>query len=106
MIFEKTTGVYERIYRFISKCLKKKEKYANKKYILLALNLKNDDIISYRPGLKMDVKNEIFWSEIRSRFGELCSTPSPRISFLYFMNGMRFYFKTTSKIVVTILFLI
>ena len=28
----------------------------------------------------MDVKNEIFWSEIRSRFGELCSTPPPRIS--------------------------
>ena len=25
---------------------------------------------------------------------------------LYFMNGVRFYFKTTSKIVVTILFLI
>ena len=80
MVFEKTTGVYERIYRFITKCLKKNEKYANKKYILLALNLKNDDIISYRPGLKMDVKNEIFWSEIRSRFGELCSTPPPRIS--------------------------
>ena len=31
MVFEKTTGVYERFYRFISKCLKKKEKYANKK---------------------------------------------------------------------------
>ena len=28
----------------------------------------------------MDVKNEIFWSEIRSRFGELCGTPPPRIS--------------------------
>ena len=28
----------------------------------------------------MDVKNEIFWSEILSRFGELCSTPPPRIS--------------------------
>ena len=27
----------------------------------------------------MDVKNEIFWSEIRSRFGELCGTPPPRI---------------------------
>ena len=46
MVFEKTTGVYERFYRFISRCLKKKEKYVNKKYILLALNLKNDDIIS------------------------------------------------------------
>ena len=28
----------------------------------------------------MDVKNESFWSEIRSRFGELCGTPPPRIS--------------------------
>ena len=28
----------------------------------------------------MDVKNEILWSEIRSRFGELCGTPPPRIS--------------------------
>ena len=46
MVFEETTGEYERIYRFISKCVGKKEKYANKKYILLALNLKNDDIIS------------------------------------------------------------
>ena len=25
----------------------------------------------------MDVKNEIFWSQIRSRFGELCGTPYP-----------------------------
>ena len=45
MVFEETTGVYERIYRFISKCVRKKEKYANKKYFLLALNLRNDDII-------------------------------------------------------------
>ena len=45
MVFEKTTGVYERIYRFISKCVRKKEKYANKKSLLLALNLRNDDII-------------------------------------------------------------
>ena len=28
----------------------------------------------------MDVKNEMFWSEIRSQFGELCGTPPPRIS--------------------------
>ena len=46
MVFEDTTGVYERIYRFISTCVRKKEKCANKKYILLALNLKNDDILS------------------------------------------------------------
>ena len=28
----------------------------------------------------MDVKNEMFWSEIRSQFGELCGTPPARIS--------------------------
>ena len=28
----------------------------------------------------MDVKNESFWSQIRSRFGELCGTPPPRKS--------------------------
>ena len=31
MVFEETTGVYERIYRFITKCVRKKEKYADKK---------------------------------------------------------------------------
>ena len=31
MVFEETTGAYERIYRFITKCVRKKEKYANKK---------------------------------------------------------------------------
>ena len=39
MVFEETTGVYERIYRFSSKWIRKKEKYANsqfKKSILLA----------------------------------------------------------------------
>ena len=45
MVFEETTGVYKRIYRFIFKCVGKKEKYANKKSFLLALNLRNDDII-------------------------------------------------------------
>ena len=29
MVFEETTGVYERIYRFNSKRIRKKEKYAN-----------------------------------------------------------------------------
>ena len=29
MVFEGTTGVYERIYRFNSKCERKTEKYAN-----------------------------------------------------------------------------
>ena len=31
MVFEGTTGVYERIYRFNSKSVRKKEKYANSK---------------------------------------------------------------------------
>ena len=30
-------------------------------------------------GLKMSVKNEIFWSEIGSAFGEPGGTPPPRI---------------------------
>ena len=34
LVFEGTTGVYERIYRFNSKCVRKKEKYANSKWIL------------------------------------------------------------------------
>ena len=34
MVFERTTGVYERIYRFNSKWVRKKEKYANSKWIL------------------------------------------------------------------------
>ena len=52
MVFEETTGVYERIYRFNSKWIRKKEKYANSKWILIYLfcqcsNLSNwDDIIS------------------------------------------------------------
>ena len=34
MVFGETTGVYERIYRFNSKWIRKKEKYANSKWIL------------------------------------------------------------------------
>ena len=34
MVFEGTTGVYERIYHFCFKCLRKKEKYANLRWIL------------------------------------------------------------------------
>ena len=34
MVFEGTTRVYERIYRFNSKWVRKKEKYANSKWIL------------------------------------------------------------------------
>ena len=33
MVIEGTTGVYERIYRFNSKWVRKKEKYANSKWI-------------------------------------------------------------------------
>ena len=50
MVFEGTTGVYERIYRFNSKWVRKKEKYANSKWIwiifCLRSNLSNDNIIS------------------------------------------------------------
>ena len=51
MVFEGlTTGVYERIYRFNSKWVRKKEKYANWKRIwrifCLRSNLSNDKIIS------------------------------------------------------------
>ena len=31
MVFEGTTGVYKRIYRFNSKCVRMKEKFANSK---------------------------------------------------------------------------
>ena len=34
-VFEETTGVYERIYRFNYKRMRKKEKYANLKWILI-----------------------------------------------------------------------
>ena len=57
LVFEGSTGVYERIYRFNSKWVRKKEKCGNFKWICrifcLPSNLSNDDIISaYRPGLK------------------------------------------------------
>ena len=84
--------MYEGIYRFNSKRVRKKEKYANSKWILGNLfcccsNLSNDDIISERPGLiigmdfrgaprlKTGMKNDIFWSEIGSGFGERGGTP-------------------------------
>ena len=38
-------------------------------------NLSNGDIIPYGPGLKTSLKNFIFWSEIRSRFGEPAAHP-------------------------------
>ena len=44
MLLKGTMGAYERIYCFNSKRVRKKEKYANSKWILR--NLSNDDIIS------------------------------------------------------------
>ena len=70
--------MFERMYRFNSKRIRKKEKYANQKWILsnlfcwpsnLLSNDDNDDVIYYRPG-----------SEIGPGFGEPCGTPSRRIS--------------------------
>ena len=52
IVFEGTTGVYERIlfYRFNSKWVRKREKYANSKWIwsifCFRSNLSNNDIIS------------------------------------------------------------
>ena len=51
MVFEGTTGVYERIYRFNSKWVRKKEKYAifkwtGRMFLCLRSNLSNDNIIS------------------------------------------------------------
>ena len=60
-----------------------------KKSCLLAVNLSYDDIFlrgmsenGYgfkKPGLKTGVKNDIFWSERGSGFGEPGGTPPPRI---------------------------
>ena len=76
---------YERIYCFNSKWVRKKEKYANSKWIFRNLfcccsNLSCDEIISRRPGLRTGVKNDIFWSEIRSGFGEPGGTPPTKNS--------------------------
>ena len=82
MVFKGTTGVYQRSYRFNSKWIRKKEKYANSKWILRNLfrrrsNLSNDGIISQRPGLKTEVKNNIFWPEMGLGFlGTSRHTPS------------------------------
>ena len=50
MVFEGTTRVHERIYRFNSKWVRKNEKYANSKWIwrifCLRSNLSNDNVIS------------------------------------------------------------
>ena len=51
MVFEGMAGLYERIYRFNSKCVRKIEKFANSNWILRNLfrycfNLSNNGIIS------------------------------------------------------------
>ena len=51
MVFEGITGVYERVCRFNSKSVRKKDRYANSKWHLRNLfcccsNLSNDDIIT------------------------------------------------------------
>ena len=93
VVFEGTMGVYERIYRFNSKWLRKKEKYANSKslknFFLLLSNLSNGDIISaLRPSsLKTGVKNDIFWFEIGDLENRAAhphqefprSTPTPQV---------------------------
>ena len=64
---------------------RKKDKYANSKWMLrnsfcCCSNLSNNNgIIFQRPGLKTGVKNDIFWSEIGSGFGEPGGSPPPRI---------------------------
>ena len=73
-------GLYEHIYHFNSKWVRKKEKSANSKWILRNLlcwcsylsiwwhNLL--EAPAYRPGLKTGVKNDTFWSEIGSEFAQ------------------------------------
>ena len=50
MVFEGTTEVYKRIYRFNSKWVTKKEKHANlnwiRRILCLHSNLSNDNVIS------------------------------------------------------------
>ena len=63
---------------------RKKDKYANSKWMLrnsfcCCSNLSNNGIIFQRPGLKTGVKNDIFWSQIGSGFGEPGGRPPPRI---------------------------
>ena len=84
LVFEGTTGVYERV--------RKKEKYAISKWILrrpfsCCSNQSNDDIISWfwNAVLILEARSEKgcekwhFWSEIGSGFGEPGGTPPPRI---------------------------
>ena len=65
MVFEGTTGVYERIYGFNSKWVWKKVKYANSKCIWKARS--ENGYGFQRSGLKVGVENDIFvvWNRVR-----------------------------------------
>ena len=58
MVLQKFAGMYESIYWFNSKQIKKKEKYGNflkngfKNLFCLRSNISNDDIIYWRAGLR------------------------------------------------------
>ena len=63
-------------------------------FFCLRSYLRNDNIISARPGLKTGVENlNIFWSEIGSGFEEPGGTPPPRIprSTLRYLIKMKMY---------------
>ena len=89
MVFERTMGAYERIFRINFKWKRKKQKYTNSKCIWInfwfmlwsnepwhnfCLKARSENGYGfYRSGLKTGVENAIFWSEIGS------GTPPPRI---------------------------
>ena len=90
MVYKGTTGAYKRICLFNSKLIVEKEKCP--KYIIraefyqflcsLLMRERSRSENGYEflsPGLKTDVENGIFWSEIGSGFGEPGGTPLPRI---------------------------
>ena len=78
MIFEGTTGVYECIYRFSPKWIRKKEKYATSRpHEFRSEVWKRVWILEARS--ENGCENDIFWSEIGSCFGEPGYTPPQRI---------------------------
>ena len=81
MVFDGTTGVYESIYRFSSKWVRKKETCQFKmdfwKCFCLRSNLSKDGRISaLRPGLKTGVENDINPNPTKS-FQEFPPPPQP-----------------------------
>ena len=61
MVFERTLGVYKHIYHVSSEWPRKKEKYANLKWILRGQEARSENgYLFYRPGLKTGVENDIF----------------------------------------------